>query len=191
MKNVSNIGWLIAIGLLIYIYLCQEHCAPSPQQYDTTYTVTHTYDTNIYSHQIPAPKPKASVEYVPYPVMIGEVDTAEVIRAYFTAHYYEEMIEDTNLIVMIQDSVFNNNITWRNFSYRLLRPTAIHNTTISKQPEVRNMYYLGVGTSVGVPGGSPALGPELLFLTKNKTAYRAAYLFPGTISASVYFKIGK
>jgi hypothetical protein len=123
--------------------------------------------------------------------MIGEVDTAEVIRAYFTAHYYEEMIEDTNLIVMIQDSVFNNNITWRNFSYRLLRPTAIHNTTISKQPEVRNMYYLGVGTSVGVPGGSPALGPELLFLTKNKTAYRAAYLFPGTISASVYFKIGK
>lgn len=195
MKDYNYIGWLIAIALLIYIYVSQQHCGSGTQQADTSTSVVYAYDNNTYTPPVPSPTPRTSVSRLPAPSadsakQLTPVDTAAIIRAYFMAHYYEQCIEDSNIIATISDTVFNNNITWRNFSYRLLRPTAIHTTTI-KPVEARNQLYAGFGAGVGVLGSSPTIGPELLFVSKNKTAYRAAYYLPGTIQASIYFKLGK
>jgi hypothetical protein len=196
MKDYNYIGWLIAIALLIYIYVSQRHCGSVTQHADTSTTVVYVYDTNTYTPQVPPPTPRSSVIRLPAPAAASDkpltpVDTAAIVHAYFMAHFYEQTIQDSNITATIRDSVYNNNITWRNFSYRLLRPTAIITNTIIKPVEARNQLYAGFGASVGVLGSSPTIGPELLFVTKNKTAYRAAFQLPGTVSASIYFKLGK
>lgn len=192
MKEYNYIGWLIAIGLLIYIFVSQQHCGRSHQQADTIIHVEYVYDTNTYTPSINTPKPIASIKRLPTLAADSgkpfTIDTAAIISAFFTAHYYEQVIEDSNLIATIADTVFNNEITHRSFSYRLLRPTAINTTTIIKQPEARNNWYLGFGSTVGVLQSSPTVGPEIL-ITQPKHAYRIGYHFPGTVQASVFFKI--
>jgi hypothetical protein len=196
MKDYNYIGWLIAIGLLIYIFVSQEHCGSSTQQADTSTRVVYVYDTNTHTPHVPTPQPRTSTSRLPAPSAdsgkpLVPIDTAAILRAYFTAHYYVQEICDTNIEATIRDSVYNNLITWRDFSYRLLRPTAIQTTNIIKQPEARSKFYAGFGASVGVLGSSPTIGPELLLTSKKNTAFRVAYHVPGTISASVYFQLKK
>lgn len=195
MKDYNYIGWLIAIALLIYIYVSQQHCGSGTQQADTSTRVAYVYDTITYTPPVQPPTPRTSVSRLPAPAAESvkpptPVDTPAIIRAYFMAHYYEQCIEDSNIIATIQDTVFNNSITHRTFSYRLLRPTAIVTNTIVKQPEDRNSWFLGFGSAVGVLQSSPTVGPELL-ITQNKYAYRIGYHFPGNVQAAIYIKIGK
>ena len=189
-------GWIFAL-VILWLWLGENHCNNGKHvSADTSHFTVQQFDTNWYTVNLPAPKPTTSTPRLPLPKVsanpsVLNIDTPAIIAMYYMANYYEQTIADTNIIATMRDSVWGNQITWRDFSYRLLRPTAITNTTIIKPVEARTKLFAGFGASVGVLGSSPTIGPELLLVSKNNTAIRAAYHFPGSVQASFYFKIGK
>lgn len=189
-------GWIFAM-IILWIWLGENHCNNGKHvSADTSHFTVYQYDTSWYTVNLPAPKPTSSTPRLPLPIdsanpSVLAIDTPAIIAKYYMANFYEQTIQDSNITATMRDSVWGNQITWRDFSYRLLRPTAINNTSIIKQVEARTQIFAGFGASVGVLGSSPTIGPELLLVSKNNTAFRAAYHFPGSVHASFYFKIGK
>lgn len=183
----------LSLALIASLYRC---CKVENAQKETT--VEYRYDTTIKTVTIEKIKPVTETLYLPSDVIHdtfykeGKIDSLGVVLAYYTARYYERNYSDSNIAINFRDSVYKNELAYTSFDYRLLRPTAII-TNVSKV-EVRNHIYIGLGLSQGLTGVFPSVGPELLFIGKDKLAYRLSYQFgqnSGILGTSVYYKIGK
>ncbi|MFA6261094.1 MAG: hypothetical protein WC760_06480 [Bacteroidia bacterium] len=186
-------GWIIALGLVI-VLLIQRACSPilpDPKFITTTVLV---YDTQWHQVEIPLPKPISESIRLPE-LNSGSIDSFSLpdsilIKEHYTVRYYQQEYSDSNITLTLKDSVYTNKLTWQGFDYRLLRPTTVINTTIVEPVEVRNRWYVGIGLTDGVTGGSPSVGPEFL-LSRDRYAYRIGYHSNNSIQASIYWRIGK
>jgi len=93
--------WIIIIVLLVFIFFLRE-CSQKPEPCPPTDTVTVIQiDTVFYP----------VFEYVPKIItntveVFKKVDTAEIIRDYFTLNFYSDtLINDTNAYFLIEDTV--------------------------------------------------------------------------------------
>jgi len=200
MKTFGFLGWAMALVIAI-IALFHDGCTgcKSTTRSDSTTTVSYMYDTATHHGVIAPEKPETSIlrlpgEYIHDTIFIpAPVDSMAVVIAYYTSRYYERAYTDSNIMVSFKDSVYRNELIWSAFDYRLLRPTAIVTTTVVKPVAARSSVYVGLGTAVGFMG-FPTAGPELLYTSKTRNAYRIGYHFGqnmSTINASVYWRIGK
>lgn len=177
---MKALPWLLSAVLFLLLILQRECNTPEGcSQADTVRTVEIRFDSSAHSTDLPKPTRKGQqfhqpvatiatptgVTYKPQPV-----DTAAIIRAYYSARYYEQDYRDSSLALSIRDSVYMNEITWRNLTYKITRPTIISTTTITPPVKQRAKLFIGLSASAGI---LPAAGPELFFLTKADHGYRA------------------
>jgi|GEM_PF-1733470 len=144
--------------------------------------VTFVYDSTIrHIHSEKIELVPADTVWVQVPV---EVDTQGIINDYFSKYYYCQILRDSLLEAIIEDTISGNRLTNRKFSYKLLSPTSV----VSRYERTENRYYFGVHAGIG-PGGLAGLGPGL-WHTRDKVAYSVNYDFRnGILSSGVYLKI--
>lgn len=131
-------------------------------------TIVRLYDTVTRIVVVDRPQPADTVK-IPVP---EKVDTAAILADYFTRYYYRQEVSDSLLSVTIADTIGENKILSRQFSYRILRPQIIQQ--IIESP--RSMVLIGASASL------KDAGPEILVLTKRGAGYGVGY---GVVSQSV------
>lgn len=121
--NLNTTLLVIIIILMLFILL---------KKHPETKTETHYhYDTALVSVPIVVNAPASSVpQTIPQ-----DVDTAAILKKYFTIHYYRDTIRDSSLVAYIADSIGFNRLLHRSFSYRINRPTTVN--TFQKEKKIR------------------------------------------------------
>jgi hypothetical protein len=137
---------------------------------------------------------------VPYPVPVYRdtgstrwrdkpIDTGAILREYFTRNYYRDTItDDTSFLAIIEDTVTENRIIYRQYWHQNLRPKVInqYTTTIHSGTGL----YLGAGT--GITPDKPALNVSALFITTGKFHYQFTYdLNNKSLSGTLFIRFGK
>lgn len=129
-------------------------------------TVVQTvYDSSV--KYITAPVEKLIIRdsiFYPVPFLV-QVDTAMILQQYFTAYYQQQILRDSLLQACISDSIYQNRIIWRGFSYKILRPqTVTHNIIQSAQPRT----HLYIGAELSTAG---AVSPSIIIDDKHARLY--------------------
>jgi len=159
----------IAICFLVMFRLnsCQEQ-TKQPIVQDTT---VYIHDTVTYTIPVKHLVPDTVLQA--YPVY-QVVDTAAILHDYFAKRFYADTLTDSLVSCVILDTVYQNRLLSRAFTYRLLKPQTVHITTITPvtpEPELR--MYLGAGGSMS-NSGKPGLSIEGL-VTRNKIGIGVGY----------------
>ncbi|OFY87841.1 MAG: hypothetical protein A3F72_02930 [Bacteroidetes bacterium RIFCSPLOWO2_12_FULL_35_15] len=188
--KITIIGWAgFAIMLVLFLQRCGTGNCPEVKNTSDTISIT-TYDT--IPKNIPVPKPFP----VPGATVIVElpahVDTAAILQKYFNINYYKQVIADTNLRAVICDSVSQNSIINRTFTYQWLKP--ITSTTIINKPvevpKKRMALYPGIFAGANTIGNNAGCGVSILLQTKKNTLYDVRYdLIQKRIELGAYFKL--
>jgi hypothetical protein len=149
---------LANVGFFLLGFVCLHYCQPQPQAGSHTIEkhVEHIYDS---TPKVIVPNVAPSITtHCFYPVPT-DVDTALVLKLFFAKATYTQTIEDTLLRAKLSDTVSENKIIGRSFSYQLLKPIrTIESSTVTIR-ESANGVYLGAF----VNGGKDRLGfgPQL------------------------------
>ena len=131
------------IGILICWFLFGRHTGSAGDVTTRTDSVTHyvffkdTSKHTIEKHYITAqPVNYYNVEY--------HTDTAAILRDYFTKKLVNDSIQDTLVKIWVKDTLYKNNITYRKYDWKFLKPYQVDkNTTITTTVTI-NKYPNGI-----------------------------------------------
>ncbi len=89
----------------------------------------------------------------------GAIDTNLIIQEYLTRFILTDSLQDSNVTVVIRDTLFRNELTGRSLKYSLNKPVAITNTIVAPA-ERKARFYVGLFAQ---PGKSFSSGPEAFY----------------------------
>lgn len=132
----NSIGWagfVVCLIIIIFTNKCGEQIVVNAK------TEVHKYyDSSL--KVIPGEKIKIPVPItftVPVPVAL-KIDTAAILKNYFSVNYYSQLIQDSSIRAYIKDSVSQNKIVHRDFSYQWLKPVlTTQSSTVTLEPKKR------------------------------------------------------
>lgn len=173
---------IILALILVFMQMCR-HC---PKCADATIVSDTAYVHDSFPKYIPVSTP------VPYAVITTDtipsnVDTIAILKDYFAKYLYSQTIADTSISVTISDTISQNKIAGRGFSYQILRPQQIiTNTTIIADKKFKA--YVGLGFTYA--NSAVGFAPHLLLQTKKDVIYGVGYdVVNKGVMGSAYFKI--
>lgn len=177
----THTPYIIIILLLLIIFFQREchRCPDLPPQSVIT-RVDTIRDTLLITPPPITPKPP-KIEYITIPSI---VDTAYIIRDYFSRKYGEDTLIDTrDLFLTLRWEVQENKPT-------MFQPTIINRkpTTIIQHSIPKNKYYAGINISGSKQSFS--IAPSLALITKKESLYTLNYdLINKDISVGMYWKV--
>ena len=174
-KIFKNFQSLIIIGLIIVIFLlreCRGEKSPTPTEPVTIVKIETKYDTIVETvpTYIPKYKTKVKIKTVHDTIRIHDttpVDTAAILKDYFTTYAYTDTLKKDSVTFVINDTISQNKILSRGIKYNLIYPT----TTITTEREVnKRELYIGFGLG-GDRQQLSYIGSELLLRNKKDKIY--------------------
>jgi len=176
---MKSIPWIIIIFLLT-ILLLQRECTPNQLPstsaqylYDTIFD-TLTIQTNAYV-PIPVYRDTGTTKW-----RYHEIDTQKILQNYFSHQLYRDtIVNDSNALIVINDTVSQNQIISR-LPQITLYPQTIYRT---QNVEVLQKASLHLGFSVGRNPSQFSLASSVMFQSKKGNIYFASYDF---ISHDIY-----
>lgn len=191
--NSKNIPWIIVAFLLIVIVLlrsCSGADKICPQTEPTIIVkvdTTYIYDTLIKKIFVTVLKPGDSI----YVDNSQPVDTAKILRTYFTKYAYTQVLEDSSLKATISDTVYKNKIAHRSFTYQWKKPQLIIEKEITKTVTEPKRAKVFIGFEIGgSKQGFTNLSPRITYLSKNDKSYSARVNpFDQSVHVGMDFKI--
>lgn len=186
MKNLAtfqNIAIILLIALLFLQRECSRRETPAPTHSRTEVWV---YDTTHYITQLPVPYPVEKLIPVEIPV---NVDTAAILREYFSRNVYHRVLKDDTLAyISLQDTVSQNALGRASLTYKNRSPTQIiTNTTILAHPV--NKVFVGPAIGANLEGDF-MLGASALLVTRRDNAYQLTIdPFNKGLTTAAYWKI--
>ena len=166
---------LTIIGLIIVIFLlreCRGEKSPIPTEPVTIVKIETKYDTIVETvpTYIPKYKTKVKIKTVHDTIRIHDtipVDTAAILKDYFTTYAYTDTLKKDSVTFVINDTISQNKILSRGIKYNLIYPT----TTITTEREVnKRELYIGFGLG-GDRQQLSYIGSELLLRNKKDKIY--------------------
>lgn len=133
--------------------------SPAPTASTITRTVTVPGDSKPYPVAVAVPVPYDSVVVDTF---WRDVDTAAILRRFFTQYTYQDTIRDSSFVAILREVLAQNQIIERQLSVQNLRPTQVTYTTTVETPPPR--WYAGGFASYG---GHSSAGVTLLYARKN------------------------
>ena len=194
MNNSYHKYYLLIIAvLLVIIVLLRECTVPSTvTDYKTTTITTIKYDTITDSITSYVPKYYTKI-ILKTDTVYKDIDTAAILTDYFSTYVYSDTVKKDSLTIIINDSVSENKIQFRNIQYTMLYRTILTETTVEKILNNRE-FYVGVGL-IGNANNFSYIGPEVLLRTTKRQAYGLGIgvnnNFEPTVGVKMYWKIGK
>lgn len=179
MKYLSRI--LTSI-LLIVVVVCSAgtliKCCSHPT---TIKTITVPGDSVPYPVVVKVPVPIDST-IVDTVFCNGPIDTAEIIKHYFSKYHYQDTIKSGSVTAILNEEVSQNKITSRQLWIQNLRPISVTNTISSQE----NRFYAGLVISEF--DNKVGLGPSIIYSRKRDAfSFNLDILHPG-ITAGYYIK---
>lgn len=153
------IGFVIGALLML---ATQNHNSKTKDT-STVKTITQI-DTAWYQLKSKPIQSASQINKAPYPI-----DTAEILKQYFAANTFQDTISDSSIVAVIKDSVIENKIVARDFTYRINRPTVIQ-TVETKSTATAN----GSTVSVGAFATKTTYGAQVL-LARPQATYGVGY----------------
>lgn len=162
-NNTPLVIWLCGIALAVFLLVrCPHGDFSGGKVIVETDTVTELkYLTDTFSIPTPGPTVRETT-ILEIPAL---VDTAAIIRDYFTQYVAADTLIDSNLYALIVDTISGNKITGRSFSYRWLKPTTI-NTIVNNTTIINSKVRLYLGLHFSYINNNPGITPSLLFAPK-------------------------
>lgn len=193
-KNLKNLLIVVLVIIIVLLRNCRGKIQPTPTPKITVKTEI-VYDTIKDS----------IINYVPYlvektlppEIIYKDVDTAAILKDYFTSYYYSDTIINDSLKIIINDTVYKNSISSRSVKYDILYP--IKTITI-KEEHFLNQREFYIGPRVGmIYGGDNVglsfVGIEGLFRSKKRTTVAVAagvnQAFGVNLQVGLHWKLGK
>lgn len=177
--------WVLAIVVVLLSFLlfqqgCNNHAHVGKK--DTTVINFYHYDSTQHHYHFKTVVPKDSIVLnIP-----SNVDTAAILRKYFTAYSYNDTIADSNMVAVIKETISQNKVQNRDFTYKWKRPVQITQVIHS---ENKDKLFVGIHGSYNATN-TLSLGPEVLYVTKTDRAYKLnADLVNKGISAGIHWKL--
>jgi len=147
-KNAALLFGSLAIFVMFACFVsgCNYHKNHFKCPEITTHTVI-LHDTLIHQIVDTFPYYISHTDTVIYTdTIIEPVDTAAILRDYFAYHIYNRQWQDSLLQVNLWDTITENRFLHNEFTYRILRPQTIINTT--QDNSITYNKYLLLGISV-------------------------------------------
>lgn len=149
---------LYAVAVIVYF----KNCAQEKPTHTIEKSTVVIYDSTKKTIQVAAAPSLVYTQTVNVP---ANVDTAAILQMYFAVNTFTQQIQDSSLRAFIGDTVSQNKIKGRSFSYQLLKPIkTIESTTITLQPEKKRQVFIGGFVDYTAPKFD--FGPKLSFKTK-------------------------
>jgi len=178
MKTRNGIIFGLIVGIILAVLLFNRGCGDGDYEADTTYIYIHKIDTVWRTITITEEVPIEIPIYISYPVP-ANVDTAEILKDYFACRYYEQILFDIDTLgfMQVRDSVCQNRITWRDYTYEnrspIITETITEIKTITRYIEPPDNI-IAVGLISGGDSQRFSLTPILTYKRKN-IAYIGGY----------------
>ena len=120
----------------------------------------------------------------------ASIDTAEILRKFYTSYTYSDSLIDSNIKINARLTVNRNRIDSFKLNYvfpMIKKETFINNDVV--KTKYRSGFYIGAGFR-SASTGKDAISPELLFISKKKSAVSIGYdLINKEYSARYYLKL--
>lgn len=139
------------LGVLVFqlLHYCSKKPAVSGIDVVVKKTINNYYDTTpkvIVPTTLPA---ITNYCFVPVP---QDVDTAEILRQYFAIYTYTQNIEDTMIKATLTDTVSKNKIIGRSFTYKLVKPIKVVESTTITETYNPSGFYAGAFSTLSKSG---------------------------------------
>jgi len=190
MSFFKNIQSVIIVALIATIFLLRQ-CNPTQPSEDKIITkVEVKWDT--IKKEVPKYIPKLiSKTEIDIDTFSTPIDTAVILKDYYSINYFEDYQEFDSLTLTIKDSISQNRIYTRSLEYKIAYPTK----TITKEIYKNKREFF---TGLGIAGNREQIqyfGGELLYKNKKRQIFGAGVgidenLVP-ILSARMYWKLGK
>lgn len=144
MKTINYVLIGVVVIILFFIFLGgykvgrnSVHCPEITHDtiYHTDTTTHHIY--HIWPWYIQS---EPSVVYYPVP---QDIDTAEILKEYFSKHIYDRKWENDTLLVNVSDTISQNTPIGNGFTYKIKTPFTTVNNTIDKTVTYNRYFLLG------------------------------------------------
>lgn len=185
--------WIIICVLIALLALQREcsHCPECPEcpEIDTTRSVrvdSFAYPVISYRPTLRVP----AINFVfPLNRKLTKNDSNAVFLDYFRKYFQvDTLANDSNLFVMIEDTISRNMVTWRRKTIRVYPRTVFETKFVSKQADpVRKMFVgMGVGRSVKQFG----FAASVMYISRKDHAYTLSYdILNKDLYFTMYWKI--
>ncbi|WP_286984208.1 hypothetical protein [Haliea sp.] len=162
----SNRIFIFLLGVAGGFFLVDKCSAPTVI---TNTEIEYKWDTiqTEVSHYVPKPVPYP-VEVVRWDTFKTSVDTAFILKDYFSKIFYRDSIVQDSVSIIIEDTVTRNRIVSRYLNYTLRYPTKIVTNEVYVP---KNEYFYGAQLVSGREGFA-YIGPELSLKTKTNNLYQ-------------------
>jgi hypothetical protein len=190
MSFFKNIQSVIIVALIATIFLLRQ-CNPTQPSEDKIITkVEVKWDT--IKKEVPKYVPKLVTKIeIDIDTFSTPIDTAAILKDYYSINYFEDYQEFDSLTLTIRDSISQNRIYTRSLEYKIAYPTK----TITKEIYKNKREFF---TGLGIAGNQEQIqyfGGELLYKNKKKQIFGVGIginqnLAP-TLSSRIYWKLGK
>lgn len=117
---------LFILGVMIGMFLYSTFSTVEPEQENTTTKTVTTYIHDTVTHEIKSKYIVVDSQYFQLPPII---DSLSIVNMYFAKYFYNDVLVDSSIAATIIDTISQNKLIGRKFTYNLLKPTVINNIT--------------------------------------------------------------
>ncbi|MBU2552926.1 MAG: hypothetical protein KKF98_00605 [Bacteroidetes bacterium] len=170
---MKSIPYIIITILLLALFL-QHKYTPEPKTIIDIQTTTDTiHDTisNTIHHYTPKPiyTDTGSTKWRWNPV-----DTNEILADYFARHFYMDTLQnDSNALIILYDTVSQNQITYRQPHITLYSQLIRQTTIVEVSQSSKNKLFFGM--ALGRNPNQFSLAPSVLLQSKKGRVYSLSY----------------
>jgi len=185
---MKTLPWILIIVLMALLFL-QRECHHCPEcepvaKVDTTKTVrvdSFAYPVSVYK---PMAVPANNFIFA-FGSRLSRADSLKIFNVFFSRYYYiDTLVNDTNALLILEDSVYQNQIVWRKKTFQIFPKTVFQTRFVNVAADPSRKFFAGVG--VGRKPTEFSLSPSLMYISKRENAYTLSY---DLINQDIYFTI--
>jgi len=176
LKTLFHVSSFTLVLLLIVLLILQRechHCPKCPEAPKPQIIVQTKVDTLYYPWLVPVPR----VEFRDtgsWHQSIQPIDTAAIVREFLTKNvYHRTLVNDTNALITLTDTVFQNKLCHGYLQAQFYSHTRIITQTTTITPPAHRKLFLGAEITMYPMDYSFA--PSLLYLSKKDHVYSVSY----------------
>lgn len=162
-------GWIAFIIVLFFWYNTNKE---ESSQVSSKTIVNNYYDSSIKIVPVKSFIPVTFTVQVP-----TKIDTAAILKDYFSKTFYPRVFQDSNLVATINDSVTQNRLIPGQLKYQWLKPIKTVETTtntVTPSPKQKMNLYFGGFLNVN-KNYIQGFGPEIYLTTRTNLLLKANY----------------
>lgn len=193
LKNISP--YVIVIAILVVIIIIMQQCSNKKTCNCKKIETKIIHKTDTIPYEVIVEKIKTEFIYSEVTVKIPQnVDTFAILSDYYKKRNYIDTIMDidTLALIVINDSVYKNNLQYRQFEYKnrvpkIIDSIFIYNTVYESAKEC-SKWNFGIGGILGGNTDTFNAGVSILLCTPKKSSYTLSYdVINKTYNIGVYW----